>query len=75
MSRPAHPNKHVEAAVADAEGMGWRCKMSGTSGHCWGILMCPHEDRDGCRISVNSTPRNPEIHAKQIRRKVDSCGH
>lgn len=75
MSRPSHPNKHVEAAVAYAEGKGWRCKMSGTSGHGWGILMCPQQDRDGCRISVNSTPRSPENHAKQIRRKVDSCPH
>ena len=75
MSRPSHPNKHVEAAVSYAEGKGWRCTMSGKSSHSWGTLMCPLEDRDGCRIIVNSTPRNPENHAKQIQRKVDKCDH
>ena len=75
MSRSKHPNKHIEAAVAHAEQKGWRCKMSGGAAHCWGTLLCPREDRDGCRISVNSTPRNPENHARQIQRKVDSCGH
>lgn len=74
MSRPTHPNKHVEEAVAYAEKKGWRCKVS-KKGHCWGTLSCPLQDRDGCRMSVNSTPRNPETHAKQIRRRVDRCDH
>ena len=75
MSRPSHPNKHIEEAVAEAEEKGWRCRMSGKSGHCWGVLLCPREERDGCRISVNSTPRNPQNHAKQILRKVGNCPH
>jgi hypothetical protein len=74
MSRPSHPNKHVEDAVVYAEDNGWRCNMS-ERGHCWAILLCPQQARDGCRMSVNSTPRNPENHAKQIRRKVDNCPH
>jgi len=73
MSRPRHPNKHIEAEVVYAERKGWRCTMS--KGHVWGKLMCPLQTQEGCRVYVYSTPRNPETHAKQIRRKVDSCGH
>lgn len=72
MSRPSHPNKHIEAAVAYAESKGWRVIIS-EKGHCWGTLLCPLQTRDGCRMSVNSTPKNPENHANQIRRKVDKC--
>jgi hypothetical protein len=74
LSRPSHPNKHIEEAVAYAESKGWRVNMS-KKGHCWATLLCPQEDRDGCRMIVYSTPRNPENHAKQIRRKVDRCPH
>jgi hypothetical protein len=31
--------------------------------------------REGCIIAVWSTPRNPENHARQITRLVDSCPH
>ncbi|RLB58804.1 MAG: hypothetical protein DRI90_16260 [Deltaproteobacteria bacterium] len=74
MSRPAHPNKHVEEAIGYAEDSGWSCKVS-KKGHCWGTLWCPLQDRDGCRMSVSSTPRSPENHGKQIRRRVDRCSH
>ena len=39
---------------------------------------CPgvkERSRDGCKISVWSTPRVPEHHAKHIRRQVDNCPH
>lgn len=42
-----------------------------SSGHAWGMLLCPRSDK--CTIVVWSTPKNPGNHAKQIRRKVDQC--
>lgn len=73
MSRPRHPNKHIEAAVRYAESLGWRVQTS--QGHAWGRLLCPHRQRGGCAISVWSTPRNPQAHADTIRRRVARCPH
>ena len=42
---------------------------------CAGRLLCPHASRGGCIVSVWSTPRVAENHARQIRSKVDSCPH
>jgi hypothetical protein len=58
MASPRHPNKEIEAAVAHAEALGWR--VVPISGHAWGRLYCPWADRDGCMVSVWSTPRNAE---------------
>jgi hypothetical protein len=73
MTRPRHPDKHVEKAVQYAETLSWRLILSG--GHAWGRLLCPQSTREGCIISVWSTPRKPEDHARQIRSKVDCCHH
>jgi hypothetical protein len=73
MSRPRHPNKHIESAIQYAEAQGWRVQLS--NGHAWGRLFCPHSTREGCIISVWSTPRNPENHARHIRREIDLCPH
>ncbi len=73
MSRPRHPDKHIEQAVAYAESLGWRVEISG--GHAWGRLFCPFADRYGCIISVWSTPRVAQNHARHIRREVDACPH
>lgn len=73
MSRPRHPDKHIEAAAQHAEGLGWRVQLS--SGHAWGRLFCPLATREGCIISVWSTPRSPENHARHIRREIDRCPH
>ena len=75
MARSRHSKKEIEAAVVYAEENGWTYVASGKSAHCWGILRCPHHERDGCSISVNSTPRVPQNHADQIRRAVDRCPH
>jgi len=75
MGRRAHPNKHIEAAVAYAEESGWKWIAPGKSAHIWGRLFCPYADREGCRVAVNSTPRHPEYHAKKIRRVVSNCSH
>ncbi len=71
MARPVHPKKDVEAALKYAEGRGWSVEMA--SGHAWGRLKCPCHTREGCQVSVWSTPRNPGNHGKQLRRVVDRC--
>ena len=73
MARPRHPNKTIEKAVAYAETVGWRVEIS--SGHAWGRLYCSERSREGCKVSIWSTPRNPENHARHIRREVDMCPH
>lgn len=71
MARPKHPNKHIREAIRYAEQHGWTFEKS--RGHIFGTLRCPV--RGACRHSVFSTPRNPEGHAKEIRRVVDRCPH
>ena len=73
MPAPTHPNKRIRAAVAYAAGRGWRLVRS--NGHAWGRLFCPAGVRGGHKISVYSTPRNPERHAREIRAVVDACDH
>lgn len=75
MARPKHPNKKIEAAIKYAEEKGWRYKESGNSAHSWGRLYCPFEDREGHMMSIWSTPKNADVHAMQIKRKVDACEH
>jgi hypothetical protein len=73
MSRPRHPDKHIEKAIQLAETLGWTVEMS--RGHAWGHLLCPLHTRDGCIVAVFSTPRSPENHARHIQREVDLCPH
>jgi hypothetical protein len=73
MPRARHPNKEIEAVVAEAEARGWRVMVGGS--HEWGFRYCPESGRDGCRIPVFSTPRNPEDHAKRLRRRIAGCLH
>jgi len=76
MPRPRHGNKAIENALAYAESEGWRIEKA--SGHAWGRLYCPWND-DVCRcgefciVSIWSTPRNPEAHARAIRRVIEGC--
>ena len=74
-SRKKHPNKEIEAAIKQAESLGWRYKKAGHSAHAWGRLLCPLESKEGCALSVWSTPRNPMTHARQIRKRVEQCPH
>ena len=73
MSRPRHPKPAIEKAVQYAEELGWHVEMS--KGHAWGRLYCPFSSRGGCIISVWSSPRSPENHARHIRNAVDACPH
>lgn len=75
-SRSKHPNKEIEAAIKYAESKGWRCIKA--SGHAWGVLLCPNNSdtcRNGefCRMSVWSTPKNPQNFAKTLIQKIDGC--
>jgi len=70
-----HPNKYIREAVNYALEHGWRLRKAGPRAHVWGVLLCPHDARDGCRQQVFSTPRVPENHAARIRRVVDHCPH
>ena len=72
-SRPRHSKPVIEQAVQYAEALGWRVVIS--NGHAWGRLFCPRSTREGCIISVWSTPRNPDNHARHIRKVIDSCPH
>lgn len=65
-----HPNKHIQAAIEYAIENGWTFKLSG--GHAFGILRCGAEG-GVCQKSVWSTPKNPEKHARYLKRCVDRC--
>jgi hypothetical protein len=73
MPRARHPHKEIEAAVRHAEALGWRVTVGGS--HAWGFLWCPHQARDGCRLRVNSTPKDPEAHARRLILEIDKCPH
>jgi len=70
-----HPNKRIREALDYALEHGWRLRKAGSRAHVWGVLLCPHTARGGCRQPVYSTPRVPENHAARIRRVVDQCPH
>ena len=70
-----HSNKHIRDAIRYAENKGWRVTKAGPRAHIWGTLWCPQRTREGCRIRVMSTPRNPERHARDIHRHIDRCLH
>lgn len=71
--RSRHPHKEIEKVVAYAESLGWR--VTHAHGNAWCYLYCRRADRSGCKVGVWSTPKNPESHARHVRRQVDSCPH
>lgn len=80
MTKPRHPNKTIEAALAKMEDLGWTVETSkGRSAHAWGFVRCPQNAKDKCRngvfcqTQVWSTPRNPTSHARDILRKARGC--
>lgn len=68
-----HTNKEVRAAIEYAISKGWI--FTAGNGHCFGRLRCGSADRahNQHQLSVFSTPKSPENHAKQIIRFVDKC--
>ena len=75
LKRKIHPKKEIEKAIQYAESKGWRYKKTSGSAHAWGRLLCPLQNREGCSMSIWSTPKIPETHAKQILKRVNSCNH
>lgn len=75
MIRKRHPNKEIEVAVSFLEKNGWRYKKVGGSSHAWGRMLCPYEGKEGCAMSIWSTPRNPAQHVRQIMRCLRRCQH
>lgn len=76
--RKRHPNKDIEKAIVYAEQSGWHIEVGGS--HAWGKMYCPNNDQDCrcgefCITSINSTPKNPDTHARQIRRVINGCKH
>ncbi|MGP2522129.1 hypothetical protein ACTUSX_19865 [Pantoea ananatis] len=70
-----HPNKYIQAAIEYAVSKGWDWVAPGNSAHCFCKLRCgnPEDEHRGHQMSVWSTPRSAENHAKQIRSMVDKC--
>jgi hypothetical protein len=75
MGGKKHTNKAIQAVIEKAMEQGWRLKEPGSSAHAWAFLYCPEESRIGCKISVWSTPRVPENHAKQLLKIIQKCEH
>lgn len=76
MARKPHPNKEIEIALRYAERHGWRVERA--RGHAWGRMFCPAPDTrcacgEFCITCIWSTPRSPEVHARQLTRVVDRC--
>lgn len=67
-----HPNKHIRAAIEYALQHGWQMVPAGKSAHAFCRLRCIRGHTEH-QISVWSTPRQPENHAKHILRKIKEC--
>lgn len=67
-----HPNKAISQAIAYALEHGWHIVPSGKSAHAYCRLRCNFGHSEH-QMSVWSTPKNAENHAKQIIRKVNEC--
>ncbi|CAN5905128.1 hypothetical protein BH23ACT10_BH23ACT10_21870 [soil metagenome] len=74
MPRPRHMHKEIERVVAAAEQAGWTVQHS-SRGHVWGVMLCGHHTREGCRVVIYSTPRNREGDARRLARAVSKCDH
>ena len=71
MGRSRHSNKAIEAALRQMEAEGWVFRDA--HGHARFVGHCPAADVCACRVSVWSTPRNPENHARQLLRMLRRC--
>ena len=67
-----HPNRHIREALKYVEEQGWTIRKSGPRAHAWGVIFCSFGHR-ACWMAIYSTPKNPERHARDIRRTVDRC--
>jgi hypothetical protein len=67
-----HPNKHIREAIKLAVANGWEMVDTGKSAHAFCRLRCVAGHTEH-QMSIWSTPKNPENHAKQILHKVQQC--
>jgi hypothetical protein len=67
-----HPSKVIEAALAYTRKHDWIVIKGTGSAHAWGVMRCPG---DCPQVSIWSTPRVPENHARALRKAVDKCPH
>lgn len=70
-----YPNKEIQKDIEYALSKSWQLIETGKSSHAWGRLLCKQKSRQGCQISIWSTPRNSSSHAKHIYRAVNKCPH
>lgn len=70
--RPKHTNKHIAAAIDYALENGWKYIDTGKSAHAFCILRCTQGHSEHS-MSISSTPRKPENHAKDILKMVKKC--
>lgn len=67
-----HPNKHIREAIKLAIANGWEMVDTGKSAHAFCRLRCVAGHTEH-QMSIWSTPKHPENHAKQILHKVQQC--
>lgn len=80
MNRKKHPRKKIEQILRYAEEKGWSIEKAEGKGHVWCRIKCPYgETNPNCRCgqycinSVWSTPQNEDVHARQLKGKIDKC--
>ena len=72
MSTNGHQNKHIAAALDEAADRQWRIVKSGSKAKIWGRMYCPYGHPE-CAVSIFSTPRVPEYHARHLMRVLNRC--
>ena len=67
-----HPNKQLREAIKHAMANGWEIAEAGKSAHAFCRVRCAGGHTEH-QMSIWSTPKSPENHAKQILHKVQQC--
>src|SRR5260370_41871474 len=73
---PSIPTRKLKRQFSVRKTRDWR--VTSSKGHAWGKMYCPFNDPEcrcglHCITSIWSTPRKPQVHARDLRRKVDKC--
>lgn len=79
MPRKKHKIKEIEDVLQYAQTNGWIIEVHNRSkSHAWGVMKCLQNNTSCwngiyCTTSIWSTPKNPQNHAKQLKKIVDKC--
>ena len=65
MTRPRHPDKHLEALLREAEDKGWRVERGGKYYKMYCSMRCGQP----CKKTVKLTPSNPN-YERQCRNQL-----